>query len=83
VFISFTQFLQAIAGTVPHIRPRPVPSTTFPVHYSVITAVAVRLRKASFGEPQEEKYSGKYLDLSGAEVRKQLMVLKITVFRMV
>jgi hypothetical protein len=35
-FVWFFQALQAISGVVPQIRPKPLPSTSFPVHYSLI-----------------------------------------------
>jgi hypothetical protein len=33
---DFPQSLQANAGTVPSTGPRPIPSTSFPIHYSLI-----------------------------------------------
>jgi hypothetical protein len=33
-FRDFPQSLQATAGIVPQFRPQPLPSTSFPIHYS-------------------------------------------------
>jgi hypothetical protein len=38
VFRGFPQSLQANARIVPQIKPWPLPSTAFPVHYSLITS---------------------------------------------
>jgi hypothetical protein len=35
-FLCLLQFLQASPDIVPQVKPLPLPSTTFPIHYSLI-----------------------------------------------
>jgi hypothetical protein len=36
VFHGISQYLQAMSRSVPHIRPRTLPSTSFPINHSLI-----------------------------------------------
>jgi hypothetical protein len=46
VFRGFSQFLQANAAMVPSFRPRPIPTTSFPIfHHSLITLSSTLLKK--------------------------------------
>jgi hypothetical protein len=55
-FRGFLQSLQANALIVPYTRPRPLPSTSFPIYYSLIIlslgAVWSELLKESLNKPQ-------------------------------